>query len=1004
MTTTTNIRIATINVRTLHDDIKLALAIKSTEQLKIDILALQETRRTGTGVSTFDDPSIAGWQLVWSGHKRKREHGVGMILAPHVILDHHEEHLQARIISARVRVHGMRFYILNVYAPTDCTQSEAAKSSFYSALSKAKLEIDKSPSYKLIVLGDWNATISAASKLSGAWDSVLGCNNPDRVETNGNGERMLGWCLKNKMKILNSIFRTKRIHRDTWQHAATGKWKRIDYICTTRWLSKFVQSCRVYIGPSLLFDTDHRLLVMNISLPGSRRDLRIRVSRTSSNNATPKTDFGMLRNDVDIRQQLTDKLEHELEALECDDVDELNNRITETLKSSADDVCPKTVAVKKKEPWDDAVILEQMRELRKCSSTSAIRAQQKLIRKRRNRLMNDYYKEQADKINTAAEARDVEKEFALARKYSALRRSTRLTISNEKLKTHFEEHFSMRELPIPPEIEHPEQFPYLREEPVVVDEGAPTAVEVKGVLKSFKNNKSAGTDKLRTECLKYNESQHLVMKIVHLLTLIWTLLVIPTAWLHATITCLYKKGAKNLASNYRGLSIGANMSRIIAKIVTARIKSAYEKQLSEAQFGFRANRSTNDGIFILNTIIEKYNEPLVAIYVDLTAAYDHIPRDLLFRVIEFRTGARHIVNILRKMYEGTTASIRGMSSMFSVKIGCRQGGQESPVLFNYYFDFVLKVAADAIDQAFPDGWGIAIDFNIPYMCTNREQRRDGRMSGADIIHWILYADDLVLFCKSVDEAEKLLTIINETCLRFGLTISFKKTKTQVFNNNTLATKPSLLSVGDTEIENVQQFVYLGHSVTGEEGCFTEHRIARASAKFNELRHILTDSRINMQTRRKYLYASVRSRLTSGTQACLPNERQIRKLESFWGECLRSMVSGGWRRQRTPEGAEERNFSFVYTNDRVMQITRAAPVRNFIHTQYLKYIGHVCRGNNNSIAKKILFAKPTRPYYRNVWIKISDLLAVSEDQAKRLTQSRREFEVMMMKIIDGGFDR
>ena len=737
---------------------------------------------------------------------------------------------------------------------------------------------------------------------------------------------------------------------------------------------------------------------MNILLPGSKRKLRICANRSSSNNAKPKTDFGVLRDNLDIRQQLTDKLEHELEALDIDDVNDLNEKITETVKSCADDVCPKTTPVKKKEPWDDMVILEQMRELRKCKNTSEIRAQQKTIRKRRNKLMNDYYKEQADKINTAAEARDVEKEFALARKYSALKSSTRLTISNEKLKNHFEEHFSMRELPVPPEIEHPEQFPYLRELSVVVDEGVPTSVEVKGVMKSFKNNKSAGTDRLRTECLKYNESQHLVTSIVHLLSLIWTLLVIPTTWLHASITCLYKKGVKNLASNYRGLSIGANMSRIIAKIVTDRIKSAYEKQLSEAQFGFRANRSTNDGIFILNTIIRKYNEPLVAIYVDLTAAYDHIPRDLLFRVIEFRTGARHIVNILRKMYEGTTASIRGMNSKFDVDVGCRQGGQESPVLFNYYFDFVLKVAADAIDQAFPEGWGITMDYNIPHMCTNREQRREGRMSGAEIIHWILYADDLVLFCKSVDEAERVLNIIHETCTRFGLTISFKKTKTQVFNNNTLATEPSLFSVGNNEIENVQQFVYLGHSVTGEEGCFTEHRIARASAKFNELRHILTDSRINMQTRRKYLYASVRSRLTSGTQACLPNERQMTKLESFWGECLRSMVSGGWRRQPTPEGAEERNFSFIYTNHRIMQITRAAPVRNFIYTQYLKYIGHICRASNNSIPKKILFATPTRPYYRNVWIKISEMLGVSEDQVKRLTQSRHEFAELIWRQV------
>ena len=98
----------------------------------------------------------------------------------------------------------------------------------------------------------------------------------------------------------------------------------------------------------------------------------------------------------------------------------------------------------------------------------------------------------------------------------------------------------------------------------------------------------------------------------------------------------------------------------------------------------------------------------------------------------------------------------------------------SSCLFNYYFDFVLKVASHEIDAVFPNGWGIPFDFNIPHYCSNREQRQKGRLSGTEVIKWILYADDAVLFCKSVEEAEKILTILHNTCKRFGLNISFKK--------------------------------------------------------------------------------------------------------------------------------------------------------------------------------------------------------------------------------------
>ena len=87
--------------------------------------------------------------------------------------------------------------------------------------------------------------------------------------------------------------------------------------------------------------------------------------------------------------------------------------------------------------------------------------------------------------------------------------------------------------------------------------------------------------------MKYYESNNLVNSIVKLMALIWTLVIVPTTWLHASITCLYKKGARNVGANYRGLSIGANMRRIIAKIINGRLN---EMKISETQFGFHRNR------------------------------------------------------------------------------------------------------------------------------------------------------------------------------------------------------------------------------------------------------------------------------------------------------------------------------------------------------------------------------------------------------------------------------
>ena len=260
--------------------------------------------------------------------------------------------------------------------------------------------------------------------------------------------------------------------------------------------------------------------------------------------------------------------------------------------------------------------------------------------------------------------------------------------------------------------------------------------------------------------------------------------------------------------------------------------------------------------------------------------------------------------------------------------------------------------------------------------------------------WILYADDLALFCKTVHESERLLTIINDTCLRFGLTISFAKTKTQVFNNNELADKSSLLNINEQVIDNVRTFTYLGHVITTEGGkCFTGHRRAAATAKFNQLRNVLCDIHVNVRTRRKILESCVRSRLIYGTQAWYPKEQEMSKLEACWNELQRSMVKGGWSRKKAENEAEE-EYAFKYSNEGIRKILKTTPLRDSINNQYLKYVGHVSRMPNDAIPKQLLFAIPQLSHYRDPWLKIASMLDLPSEQVKKLTQSRNRFSELV----------
>ena len=100
----------------------------------------------------------------------------------------------------------------------------------------------------------------------------------------------------------------------------------------------------------------------------------------------------------------------------------------------------------------------------------------------------------------------------------------------------------------------------------------------------------------------------------------------------------------------------------------------------KSHFGFRKNRSTTDAIFIVRETIRTNKQPLYICMIDLKAAYDHIDRNMMFKVLSIRTKAPNLVNILKAVYTGTIAAIKHTVDQFQIHTGCRQGGIESPVI------------------------------------------------------------------------------------------------------------------------------------------------------------------------------------------------------------------------------------------------------------------------------------------------------------------------------------
>ena len=77
--------------------------------------------------------------------------------------------------------------------------------------------------------------------------------------------------------------------------------------------------------------------------------------------------------------------------------------------------------------------------------------------------------------------------------------------------------------------------------------------------------------------------------------------------------------------------------KVYAKCLERKRREIVESKLKDGQCGFRPGRSTTDQIFTLKQIFEKsweYGKDLFACFVDLEKAYDRVPGDKLWKVLQ----------------------------------------------------------------------------------------------------------------------------------------------------------------------------------------------------------------------------------------------------------------------------------------------------------------------------------------------------------------------------------
>ena len=145
-----------------------------------------------------------------------------------------------------------------------------------------------------------------------------------------------------------------------------------------------------------------------------------------------------------------------------------------------------------------------------------------------------------------------------------------------------------------------------------------------------------------------------------------------------------KKGNAKECSNNRTIALISQASKVMLKILQARLQQYMNRELPDVQTGFRKGRGTRNQIANIHWIIKKGREFQKNIYfcfIDCAKAFDCVDHNKLWKIPKDMGIPDHLTCLLRNLYAGQEATVRtghGTTDWFQIGKGVHQGCILSP--------------------------------------------------------------------------------------------------------------------------------------------------------------------------------------------------------------------------------------------------------------------------------------------------------------------------------------
>jgi RNA-directed DNA polymerase len=214
-------------------------------------------------------------------------------------------------------------------------------------------------------------------------------------------------------------------------------------------------------------------------------------------------------------------------------------------------------------------------------------------------------------------------------------------------------------------------------------------------------------------------------------------------WNRMSSGSYFPQGVKSVAipkkqGGERILGIPAVEDRIAQTMVKLIFEPHVEPHFYEDSYGYRANKSALDAISVTRSRCWKLDWVLE---YDIKGLFDNIDQELLMKAVKLHTKEKWIILYIERWLKSSSIGVDGAA--IERTRGVPQGGVISPILANLFLHYVL------------DHWLHKHYPSIP---------------------WCRYSDDGVLHCKTYQEVQQMLTIVEQRLNECGLMLHPDKTR------------------------------------------------------------------------------------------------------------------------------------------------------------------------------------------------------------------------------------